>query len=269
MKLLNPATTKFCLAFIVAVLTPIANADDWNRKTVVTFSAPIEIPPLHLDGLNVLPAGTYVIRIMDSQSNRHIVQIFSKDEKELYATILSIPNYRLQATDKTVITFHERRAGQPQALRAWFYPGRNWGEEFVYPKAKSIEVAESSKPPLFTQPGKPVAAQPHKRPPIMAKATGEEMPVSVVVPPAEVAYAEETPLAATAKTPPLTLGAIPVVASFGLMGLGVGIALSVIRRRFISLERRLDWASNFHRFPVLFCCVALPVSITASVLMRI
>jgi hypothetical protein len=84
----------------------------------------------------VLPAGTYVFKILDSQSDRHIVQIFNADETQIYATILAIPNYRLKATDKTVVTFRERPAGEPEALRAWFYPGRNWGEEFVYPKAK-------------------------------------------------------------------------------------------------------------------------------------
>src|ERR1051326_8202586 len=119
-------------------------ADAWNRKTVVTFSAPVQIPGVRLDGWGVLPAGTYVFKILDSQSNRHIVQIFSEDELAVYATILAIPNYRLKATNKTVMTFRERAAGQPEALRAWFYPGRNWGEEFVYPKSKAMELAKSA-----------------------------------------------------------------------------------------------------------------------------
>ena len=73
-------------------------------------------------------AGTYVFKILDSQSDRHIVQIFDEKETTVYATLLAIPNYRLKSTDKTVITFSERPAGQPEALRAWFYPGRQWGE---------------------------------------------------------------------------------------------------------------------------------------------
>src|SRR5581483_3864751 len=83
--------------------------------------------------------------------DRHIVQIFNKDETLIYATILAIPNYRLRATDKTVVTFRERPAGEPEALRAWFYPGRNWGEEFVYPKARAVVLAkETQTPVLFT-----------------------------------------------------------------------------------------------------------------------
>src|SRR5258706_9492933 len=164
MKLYKTATTVGCLALLGALLAPTAKADDWNRKTVVTFSAPVEIPGVHLKGWGVLPAGTYVFKILDSLSDRHIVQIFSQDELTVYATILAIPNYRLKATDKTVITFRERAAGEPEALRAWFYPGRNWGEEFVYPKEKAIVLAAAtSTPVLFTPAAMPIeVAEPAK-----------------------------------------------------------------------------------------------------------
>src|SRR5438067_11496719 len=151
MKLFKAGTMLFGMGLMAAVFAPSASADDWNRKTTVTFSAPVEIPGVHLKGWGVLPAGTYVFKILDSLSDRHIVQIFNQDEATIYATILAIPNYRLKATDKTVITFRERAAGEPEALRAWFYPGRNWGEEFVYPKAKAVELAKATNTPvLFT-----------------------------------------------------------------------------------------------------------------------
>ena len=142
MKLFKAVTTICFTALMSAVLIPSASGGDWNRKTKITFSGPVEIPGVHLTGWGVLPAGTYVFKILDSQSDRHIVQIFNQDETIIYATILAIPNYRLKATDKTVMTFSERPAGEPEALRAWFYPGRNWGEEFVYPKAKAMELAK-------------------------------------------------------------------------------------------------------------------------------
>jgi len=115
----------FSLAVLVALAFPSGvNADAWNKKTTVTFSVPVEIPGV---GAQVLPAGTYVFKLLDSSSDRHIVQIFNKRENHVYATILAIPNYRLQSTDKTVMTFRERSVGSPEAIRAWFYPGRNWG----------------------------------------------------------------------------------------------------------------------------------------------
>jgi hypothetical protein len=88
-----------------ATFPPSAQADEWNRKTLITFSNPVEIPGVHLAGWGVLPAGTYVFKIFDSQSDRHIVQIFNQDETTVYATVLAIPNYRLRATGKTVITW--------------------------------------------------------------------------------------------------------------------------------------------------------------------
>src|SRR6185369_11365673 len=144
MKLSKVMTTMCCMALTSVAFPPRALADDWNKKTVITFSGPVEIPGVHLQGYGVLPAGTYVFKVLSSQSDRHIVQIFSQDELTIYATILAIPNYRLKATDKTVMTFRERPAGEPEALRAWFYPGKQWGEEFVYPKARAIILAKAT-----------------------------------------------------------------------------------------------------------------------------
>jgi hypothetical protein len=242
MKLINALTTVSCMALIGAVLAPTIKADDWNRKTVITFSGPVEIPGVHLAGWGVLPAGTYVFKILDSQSDRHIVQIFNKDETTIYATILAIPNYRLKATDKTVMTFRERPAGEPEALRAWFYPGRNWGEEFVYPKAKAVTLAKTTNTPVLftaaeiplevTEPTK-LAAEPivmeMKRVPIMAiKPTGEEVQLAEVVtpPPALTEVA-----AATEKTLPATASTVPLIGLLGLIALGGAFAVRTAARR--------------------------------------
>jgi hypothetical protein len=229
------------MALMGAVLAPTAKADDLNRKTTMTFSGPVEIPGVHLTGWAVLPAGTYVFKMLDSQSDRHIVQIFNKDETVIYATILAIPNYRLKATDKTVVTFRERPAGEPEALRAWFYPGRNWGEEFVYPKARAIVLAkETSTPVLFTaveipvevaQPIKtadePVVVQMKEAPIMAAQPTGEEVELAQVVtpPPAapEVAMAEL----------PHTASTLPLIGLLGLLALGGALLLRVAEKRVV------------------------------------
>lgn len=228
-----------------AVLAPAVKADDWNRKTVITFSDPVEIPGVHLAGWGVLPAGTYVFKILDSPSDRHIVQIFSKDEKTVYATILAIPNYRLKATDKTVMTFRERPAGQPEALRAWFYPGRNWGEEFVYPKAKAMELAKITHTPiLFTPVELPVeVAEPAKladapvlmqlrQAPIMAiKPTGEEVQLVEVVTPPPAAAETQVAGAPAAETLPATSGTLPMIGLLGLIALCGAFAIRVVSLR--------------------------------------
>src|SRR5438045_2247567 len=131
----------FCIALLCTVFSGTASAQFPNKKTTLTFSGPVEIPGVDAQ---VLPAGTYVFKLLDSQSDRHIVQVFNKDETHIYSTILAIPNYRLKATDKTVMTFSERAVGDPQAIRAWFYPGDNSGEEFVYPKKRAIALAKAA-----------------------------------------------------------------------------------------------------------------------------
>jgi hypothetical protein len=219
-----------------AVLAPAVKADEGNRKTTVTFSAPVEIPGVHLAGWGVLPAGTYIFKILDSASDRHVVQIFSKDEKTIYATILAIPNYRLRPTDKTVMTFRERPAGEPEALRAWFYPGRNWGEEFVYPKEQALVLAKATKTPvLFTEAGIPVeveepvmlAAPPVveqlKQAPIMAfQPTGEAVQLSEVVtaPPVEVMQTAAAPAqVAPVEVLPATASNLPLLGLLGLLAI--------------------------------------------------
>jgi hypothetical protein len=236
------ATTVLGIALMGVVFSPAAKADDWNRKTKVTFSGPVEIPGVHLKGWAVLPAGTYVFKILDSKSDRHIVQIFSADEKTVYATILAIPNYRLKATDKTVITFRERPAGEPEALRAWFYPGRNWGEEFVYPKARAIELAKTANTPVLfseaatsTEVAEPIltadapAVVQMRQAPVMAfQPTGEQVELAAVVtpPPAVELTADAAPVAML----PATSSALPMIALFGLVALGGALGLRMVQK---------------------------------------
>jgi hypothetical protein len=246
MKFFKVLTTVGCMGLMAAAFAPTANADEWNRKTVITFSGPVEIPGVHLKGWGVLPAGTYVFKILDSQSDRHIVQIFNKEETVIYATILAIPNYRLKATDKTVMTFRERPAGEPEALRAWFYPGRNWGEEFVYPKAKAIVLAKATNTPvLFTPVELPVeVAEPAKladlpmltqlkRAPIMAiRPEGDEVQLAQVVTPPP-AQAEAAATSSPVSTLPSTASEMPLIGMFGLLALG---AFAAVRKATARLK---------------------------------
>jgi hypothetical protein len=246
MKLLKTSTTVCFAALLGAVCATSAKADDWNNKTTMTFSGPVEIPGVHLTGYGILPAGTYVFKLLDSKSDRHIVQIFSQDEKTVFATILAIPNYRLKATDKTVITFSERPAGEPEALRAWFYPGKNWGDEFVYPKARAMEIAKVSKQPvLYTdaaipaevaEPIKsvkaPVVMQMQKAPVMAVQPTGEQVEIATVViapPPAEMEVAT-TPMPIAAALP-ATASTLPLIGLIGLMSLCAALSLRAIENR--------------------------------------
>ena len=66
MKFLRTTAIVFCIALIGAACSPSAKADAWDRKTEITFNEPVEIPGVHMPGFGMLPAGTYVFRILDS-----------------------------------------------------------------------------------------------------------------------------------------------------------------------------------------------------------
>jgi len=101
-------------------------ADTWDKKTIVTFSDAVEIPG------QVLPAGTYVFKLANVMSDRHIVQIWNEDENQILATIQAIPSYRFDTPDRTIFEFDERLGASPMALHTWFYPGDSLGQEFIY-----------------------------------------------------------------------------------------------------------------------------------------
>jgi hypothetical protein len=122
-----------------AMLAPNALADQWNKKTILTVNEPIQVPG------SVLQPGKYVMMLMDSPSNRHVVQIYNADQSHIITTILALPNYRLQPTGRTEFSFWETPPGQPRALRAWFYPGDNFGQEFAYPKNEAVNIAQYTK----------------------------------------------------------------------------------------------------------------------------
>lgn len=111
---------------LCATLAPSSKADDWNKKTIVAFNDAVEIPG------QVLPAGTYVFKLANNSSYRHIVQIWNADEDQVLATIIAIPSIRLDAANRTIFEFEERPADSPMALKYWFYPGDTTGQEFAY-----------------------------------------------------------------------------------------------------------------------------------------
>jgi hypothetical protein len=133
------ALAVFAGLILSVTLMPTLQADVWNKKTVLTVLEPVQLPTM------LLQPGTYVLKLMDSNSDRHIVQVFDKNDQHLITTILAIPNYRLKQTGKTEFQFWETPAGQPKALRAWFYPGDLVGDEFAYPKNISTQIAAYSK----------------------------------------------------------------------------------------------------------------------------
>lgn len=206
-----------------------ARADTWNKKTVITFSQPVEVAG------HVLPAGTYTFQLMDSMSDRHIVQIFSADGK-IIATVLTIPDNRLTSTDQTVIKFREVPAGTVQAVRAWFYPGNTIGEEFIYPKPRALMLAKVSNAVVPAVAADVNDVEALKTAPIVAVTPDEtEMPVAAAIqttPVKPVTPAGEVATGARHSTRlPKTASLVPMIALFGLGSLIVALGVLGLTRR--------------------------------------
>jgi len=140
-KYLALAFCAMSLAFAPAVFAQ-GPAD---QRTYFTFSAPFELP-----GGKTLPAGKYTFRILDSPSNRHIVQVMSEDGKKMFATVMAIPAQRQDPPAEPEIRFMEAPANQPPAIRTWWYPGRTIGHEFIYPRSQAQRLAKAQSEPVLT-----------------------------------------------------------------------------------------------------------------------
>jgi hypothetical protein len=217
----------FGVALVAAAVTPLANADQWDKRTTITINEAVEVPDCcSADHVVILQPGTYVIALaIASQSDRHTVRIFQQDGKTIVTTMLAVPNLRLKPTGKSVFQFWETPAGQVQQLRAWFYPGDNFGQEFAYHKTKSIEIARVAKaevPAAVVE----TEADLETAPVVIVNEKGEEKPVEVLVAQNEPPPAFVTQTAAVVETPapaelPHTASEYPL---FGLLGLGAVIA---------------------------------------------
>jgi len=235
-----------CLIALGLALATRTNADTWDRLTKVTFSGPVEIPG------QVLPAGTYWLKLLDSPSNRNIVQIFNEDRNKVHATILAIPDYRLKPTDKTVITFDEREANSPPAVKAWFYPGDTYGQEFVYPKVRAARLAQVVHQPVPSMPANleantKMSAKSAKEPSVVAlkrapvkaeQPTGEEVEITEIFPTPPQLLAQNSPPAKSdspaqpASKLPATASELPLVGLLGLVLASAGVLLRFAARRF-------------------------------------
>jgi len=217
-----------CTGLVTLTLAPAAHADEWNKLTEITINEPIQVPNM------VLPPGKYAMQLLDSPSDRHIVQIFNADRTHLITTILAMPNYRLEPSGKTILTFWETPPGQPKALRAWFYPGDNYGQEFAYPKSAATQIAARAHAPVptteATQPQQMATAPVTTTPPPEEPAPAPQPEVAQnTPPPAPAPEAAPEPPAPAPQELPKTGSEYPLIGLIGLGALGIYALLRAVR----------------------------------------
>jgi hypothetical protein len=124
---------------VLVACTAMVGADSWNDKTILEFSEPVMVP-----GATLQP-GSYVFKLMDSNSSRHTVQITTKDGSKVIAMTQAVPMKRPDSKGDVVVKFNPTDAGSPPALKGWFYPGSVYGHEFIYPEDQAKQIADRTK----------------------------------------------------------------------------------------------------------------------------
>ena len=124
---------------------PAGQASETDRLTHFMVNQSFEVP-----GKVLQPNTRYVMKLHDLFQNRNVVQVFTDDEKQMLTQFIAINSERLEPVNKTTFTFIETQPGYPKPIREWFYPGRNIGLEFVYPKEQALEIAKHALQPVLT-----------------------------------------------------------------------------------------------------------------------
>lgn len=114
-----------------------ASADEWNDRTLLTFSAPVKVP-----GATLQP-GTYEFTLADPVASRHTVRITRQGGGQV-AIVQAIPIKRRDASGDVTLTFNPTDGG-PVALKAWYYPGSVYGHQLLYSESEARDIADRSR----------------------------------------------------------------------------------------------------------------------------
>ena len=99
-----------------------------EEVSVFTFTAPVQLPG------RVLPPGRYLFKLSQTDGELNIVKIENPQESRVFGMFLVKPDYRMKAPSKPGLVFEGRGPGVPEAIKAWFYQGDKYGNEFLYRK---------------------------------------------------------------------------------------------------------------------------------------
>src|ERR1700733_5700210 len=190
MNRIQISTALIAAVLGVVAVAPKAAADEYDKKVVVTFADPVEVP----GGITLQP-GTYVFKLQDSQNDRHIVLIQNQRENHTYARMLATNAFRVVQKGKVQFTFWEAPAGQPKAIRTMYWPGDNYGQSFMYKRDRATQIAS-------TQTTKEeVPAETETETTTQAAATAPEPAPAAEPAPEPVEVAQNTPPPAPEQTP--------------------------------------------------------------------
>src|ERR671912_743463 len=140
--------TSACAAAMLLTMsaTPAsAQGGPMDSRTEFTFNQPVELPGV------TLPPGTYIFRFVDATTGRKVMQVQAKDaSSKNYGLFMTINAERPKPSNDAELRFLETPAGQPAAVKTWWYPGNTIGREFIYPKSQARRLAQATNTTVLT-----------------------------------------------------------------------------------------------------------------------
>ena len=138
-------TAAGAAAIVLTMSATPASAQPLDSRTEFTFNNPVEMPGV------TLPPGTYIFRFIDATTGKKVMQVQAKDaSSKNYGMFMTISAQRPRASDDAELRFLETPAGQPAAVKTWWYPGNTIGREFIYPKSQARRLAQATNSPVLT-----------------------------------------------------------------------------------------------------------------------
>ena len=120
----NQLLTALAVLMIGGIVTTAAKADEWNKKTTITINQAIQIQDA------VLQPGSYVLKLVNLPSERHMVQVLNQVENRVITTVFTVPVQKQEPAQDSEFEFYASETAEAPALHIWFYPGDATGFEF-------------------------------------------------------------------------------------------------------------------------------------------
>ena len=207
-KILVSATAALLVCSVASTAGAQVRSD---RAVYFTFDQPVAIPG------QTLPAGKYLFKLLDSQTNRSVVQVYNAEGTKLVTMVMTIPAQRLDMPEDPEVRFMEGPADTPPAIRTWWYPSLKTGWEFIYPRSEAMKLAAASNKDVLTTKAE-VSADAMKSAELSrVSATGDQAvdanaaaaPVTGTARPGQVASAPPPPPPTTTPAPSATPAPAP------------------------------------------------------------
>jgi hypothetical protein len=133
---LKPFSMPVTLLALVMLMAIPALAHHPSLQTSITVDERTMVP-----GQTLEPNTTYMLKVLKSDTDRHVVQIFNENGSTMLTSFLGVSDK--ETGNQTGFSFMEMQGDRDKVVREWFYP--EWGGlKFVYSEKEARDIQQHS-----------------------------------------------------------------------------------------------------------------------------